>query len=63
MHKMRCYGRVSDGHSLMIQSLELVGSVYVATPTEKRKARKAILQHDPTAIDILEILGLTHEQE
>ena len=42
----------------MIQSLELVGSIYMATPSEKMAAKRAILQHDSKALDIVEILGL-----
>jgi hypothetical protein len=44
-----------------IQSLELVDSVYKATPEERRKAKRAVLQHDPNAIDILQILGLVDD--
>jgi len=49
---------VLDGRCQVIQPLELVGTIYMATPAEKAKAKRAVLQHDPDAIDILEILGL-----
>jgi hypothetical protein len=58
MHSLRRYGRVLDGRCQVIQPLELVGTIYMATPAEKAKAKRAVLQHDPDAIDILEILGL-----
>jgi hypothetical protein len=61
MHSMRRHGRVLDGRCQMIQPLELVDSVYKATPEERRRAKRAVLQHDPNAIDILEILGLDDE--
>ena len=44
-----------------IQSLELVDSVYKATPEERRRAKRAVLQHDPSASDILAILGLVDD--
>jgi hypothetical protein len=39
----------------------MLGSIYDATPEAKVKARRVILAHDDTAIDILEILGLNDE--
>lgn len=42
----------------MINPLELVGSVYQVPESVKQSAKRAILQHDPMAVDILEILGL-----
>ncbi len=47
---------------MAIRSLELVDYVYKASPEEKAKAKRAILQHDPDAIDIIEILGLDDGQ-
>lgn len=45
--------------SMEINSQGIFESIYNATPTAKVAAKKAILQHDPNAIDILEILGLS----
>lgn len=36
----------------------MFGSIYDATPDAKVKAKAVILAHDPTATDIVEILGL-----
>lgn len=46
----------------MIQSLELVGSIYVNTAAEKVAAKRAVLSHEPNATDILEILGLSDDK-
>ena len=43
---------------VQLDSEIMLGSIYDATPESKEKARAVILAHDPTAIDILEILGL-----
>jgi len=42
----------------MIDSEIMLNSIYDATPLSKVKAKRVILAHDATAIDILEILGL-----
>jgi hypothetical protein len=42
----------------MINPLELVGSIYQVPESVRQSAKRAILQHDPLAADILEILGL-----
>lgn len=42
----------------MINPLELVGLVYQVPESVKQSAERAILQHDPMAVDILKILGL-----
>lgn len=36
----------------------MLGSIYDASPEAKAKAKAVILAHDPTALDILEILDL-----
>jgi len=36
----------------------MLGSIYEATPENRAKAKRVILAHDETALDILEILGL-----
>ena len=36
----------------------MLGSIYEATTENRVKAKAVILAHDPTALDILEILGL-----
>jgi hypothetical protein len=55
--------RFSNEKQLMSQldSEIMLGSIYDATPISKAKARRVILAHDDTAIDILEILGLNDE--
>ncbi len=39
----------------------MLQSIYEATPENRAKAKRVILAHDETAIDILEILGLDDE--
>lgn len=46
-----------------IRSLELVDSVYKPTPQERHAARKAILNHDPNALDVLKLLGLDNDDD
>lgn len=41
-----------------LDSEVMLSSIYDATPESKVKAKAVILAHDPTALDILEILGL-----
>ena len=43
---------------MQLDSQIVMGSIYEATPEAKLKAKAVILAHDPTALDILEILGL-----
>ena len=47
----------------MINPLELVGSVYQVPESVRQLAKRAILQHDPMAADILEILGLVENAD
>ena len=47
----------------MINPLDLVGSVYQVPESVKQSAKRAILQHDPFAADILEILGLSENAD
>lgn len=42
----------------MIQSLEIIANAYECTPEVKEAAKAVILAHDPTATDIVEMLGL-----
>ena len=44
----------------MIQSLDLVGTIYSNSAAEKIAAKRAVLSHDANATDILEILGLSN---
>ena len=41
-----------------LDSQIVLGSIYDASPDAKVKAKAVILAHDPTALDILEILEL-----
>lgn len=43
---------------MQLDSEIMLGSIYDATPEAKVKATAVILAHEPTALDILEILGL-----
>ena len=43
---------------MQLDSEIMLGSIYEATPENRAKAKAVILAHDPTALDILEILGL-----
>ena len=43
---------------MQLDSEIMLGSIYEATPQNRAKAKAVILSHDPTALDILEILGL-----
>ena len=42
----------------MIKSLDIVAIAYESTPEQIEAARRVILTHDPTAVDIVEMLGL-----
>ena len=42
----------------MINSLETIAMAYESTHEQKESARRVILAHDPSAADIVEMLGL-----